>query len=285
MREEDFDLDLTYITPRVIAMGLPSFGIEGKYRNPAPEVRSFFHNLVNGGLLSSMPWPQVRRFLESRHKDKYMVFNLSERLYDPSLFEYRVLDMGFPDHYAPPLEVAWALCRSMDGWLSADPQNVVAVHCKAGKAGSRCSLARNPLECVCMFAMQGRTGVGICCYLIFSGMFLLRQDGTPVGDHLEMARLCMDYFQTTRGEGINYTSQERTVQYFSKVGRWSSGLDRLPVCPDPRDVPCDLLQVVFDAYQQGIAAGGDPLSLASVRAVCVCVCFQLSLDRWRFVWS
>ena len=62
-----------------------------------------------------------------------MVFNLSERLYDAGLFDFRVLDMGFPDHHAPPLDVCWTLCRSMDAWLAADPRNVVAVHCKAGK--------------------------------------------------------------------------------------------------------------------------------------------------------
>lgn len=38
LREGDFDLDLSYITPRVIAFGLPSFGLEGAYRNPASEV-------------------------------------------------------------------------------------------------------------------------------------------------------------------------------------------------------------------------------------------------------
>lgn len=146
-----------------------------------------------------------------------MVFNLSERLYDPSLFEYRVLDMGFPDHYAPPLEVAWALCRSMDGWLAADPQNVVAVHCKAGKVALACRFHMESMNSSRLLYYQGRTGVGVCCYLIFSGMFLHKPDGTPVADHFEMARLCMDYFQSTRGEGINYTSQERTVQYFSKV--------------------------------------------------------------------
>ena len=36
--EEGFDLDLTYITPRLIAMGFPSDGGEALFRNPATEV-------------------------------------------------------------------------------------------------------------------------------------------------------------------------------------------------------------------------------------------------------
>ena len=71
-----------------------------------------------------------------------------------------------------------------------------------------------------MFAVcvaQGRTGVGVCSYLLYSGMFLRRPDGTPVASGEEMGQACLDYFLRMRGEGINQVSQERTVKYFAKV--------------------------------------------------------------------
>lgn len=36
--EDSFDLDLTYVTPKLIAMGYPSSGVEGQYRNSESEV-------------------------------------------------------------------------------------------------------------------------------------------------------------------------------------------------------------------------------------------------------
>jgi len=50
-----FDLDLSYITPQIIAMGCPTEGGEAVYRNPMGE---------------------VQRFFEVYHPDKYKIHNL-----------------------------------------------------------------------------------------------------------------------------------------------------------------------------------------------------------------
>lgn len=43
-----FDLDLSYITPRIIAMGFPSEKFEAAYRNPLSDVTQFFETFHKG---------------------------------------------------------------------------------------------------------------------------------------------------------------------------------------------------------------------------------------------
>lgn len=80
---EGGSLDLTYITPRIIAMSYPSSGVESLYRNPIG---------------------QVAAFLNRNHKDKYLIINTSERAtYDKQkYFGGRVTDYHWPDHHGPP---------------------------------------------------------------------------------------------------------------------------------------------------------------------------------------
>ncbi|KAJ9564045.1 hypothetical protein OSB04_000011 [Centaurea solstitialis] len=142
-QEGGFDLDLTYITDNIIAMGFPAgdmssglFGyFEGFYRNHMEEVIKFF---------------------ETHHKDRYKVYNLcSERLYDASLFAGKVASFPFNDHNCPPIHLVPLFCQSAYSWLKADILNVVVVHCKAGKA---------------------RTGLMICSLLLFLKFFPTAQE-------------------------------------------------------------------------------------------------------------
>ncbi|KAI8031179.1 Phosphatidylinositol 3,4,5-trisphosphate 3-phosphatase and protein-tyrosine-phosphatase PTEN2A [Camellia lanceoleosa] len=121
-QEGGFDLDMTYITENIIAMGFP-----------AGDMSSGFFGFVEGFYRNHME--EVIKFFETHHKGKYKVYNLcSERLYDASLFEGKVASFPFDDHNCPPIELITLFCQSAYTWLKEDILNVVVVHCKAGMA-------------------------------------------------------------------------------------------------------------------------------------------------------
>lgn len=167
-KEDGFDLDLTYITPKLIAMGFPASGNEGIYRNNAAHVTGF---------------------LSSKHGDKVKVYNLcSERDYPKELFGGRVSKYPFDDHNPPPMSMFLPYCKDVAAWMDSDPQNVVAIHCKAGK---------------------GRTGVMICAYLIYIGEWENPHD-------------CMQFYgfaRTNDQKGVTIPSQRRFICYFAELCR------------------------------------------------------------------
>eukprot|EP01102_Stenamoeba_stenopodia_P016666 TRINITY_DN5847_c0_g1_i1.p1 TRINITY_DN5847_c0_g1~~TRINITY_DN5847_c0_g1_i1.p1 ORF type:complete len:959 (+),score=192.84 TRINITY_DN5847_c0_g1_i1:334-3210(+) len=112
-RDGSHDLDLTYITDRLIAMAFPSEGLESTYRNPID---------------------QVADVCRENHGKYFLIFNLSERPYDDSKFDKQVITWcGFPDHLPPPWSLLFRIIQAIHDWLTKDPRNVVIIHCLAGK--------------------------------------------------------------------------------------------------------------------------------------------------------
>ena len=131
-QDPDFDLDMSYITEKVIAMGFPSTGVEKMYRNSLSDIIKFFH---------------------MRHNDQVKVYNLcleKDRIYNKNVFPNNKVGL-FPatDHNPSPIKLILEFCIDICLYLINNPDGVAAVHCKAGK---------------------GRTGVMICSYLVFSGL-------------------------------------------------------------------------------------------------------------------
>ncbi|KAG2817003.1 hypothetical protein PC118_g13900 [Phytophthora cactorum] len=174
---DGFDLDLTYVTQRLVALGYPAEKIEGIYRNH---------------------YRDVFRFFEQRHPGRYRVYNLCvERRYAPDeKFHGRVAEFGFEDHCPPPLSLLLPFCRDVHVWLKTNPENVVAVHCKAGK---------------------GRTGVMLCAYMLYARIW-------------RSAHGALEYFAAARSkklQGVTILSQRRFVGYFSELCRRSESADDL----------------------------------------------------------
>ena len=131
-----FDLDLTYITTRVIAMSAPCFGSHSAYRND-------IHIIA--------------RFLSLKHYGKFFIFNFCDTYvssdgvignYHPQMLFDQVQRIPFEDHGPPLMSEAIQFCEEATRWLRRDPKNVVATHCKGGK---------------------GRTGVLCAVLLLWSG--------------------------------------------------------------------------------------------------------------------
>ncbi|XP_012414444.1 phosphatidylinositol 3,4,5-trisphosphate 3-phosphatase TPTE2-like [Trichechus manatus latirostris] len=170
-KRDGFDLDLTYVTDRIIAMSFPSSGKQSFYRNPIKE---------------------VVRFLDTKHRDHYMIYNLcSERGYDPQYFHHRVRRIMIDDHNVPSLSEMVEFTKEVDEWMAEDNKNIVVVHCKGGK---------------------GRTGTMVCACLIASEIFTTAEESLYYFGERRTDKTSSSKFQ-----GVETPSQNRYVGYFAKV--------------------------------------------------------------------
>ncbi|XP_078432977.1 phosphatidylinositol 3,4,5-trisphosphate 3-phosphatase and protein-tyrosine-phosphatase PTEN2A-like [Wolffia australiana] len=178
-QEGGFDLDMTYITENIIAMGFP-----------AGDMSSGFFGYVEGFYRNHME--EVIRFFESHHKGKYKVYNLcSERLYDASLLQGKVASFPFDDHNCPQLQLVVSFCQSAYSWLKEDIENVVVVHCKAGMA---------------------RTGLMISSLLLYLKFFPTAEESM---DYYNQKR-CLDAKGLVLPSQIRYVKYfERLLTYFN----------------------------------------------------------------------
>ncbi|XP_021359540.1 phosphatidylinositol 3,4,5-trisphosphate 3-phosphatase TPTE2-like [Mizuhopecten yessoensis] len=180
-RKQGFDLDLCYITERVIAMSFPSSGVRAMYRNPIGS--EHMKQLV-----------AVAKFLDTKHTDHYRVYDLcSELNYDRSIFHKQVRKVKIDDHNVPRLKDMMAFCLDVREWLAADDKNVIAVHCKGGK---------------------GRTGTMICTWLIHTELFNEAQQSLKY-----FGKRRTDLNAGSTFQGVETPSQCRYVEYYEKV-KW-----------------------------------------------------------------
>ncbi|XP_044530700.1 putative tyrosine-protein phosphatase auxilin [Gracilinanus agilis] len=142
------ELDISYITSRIIVMSFPAEGVELGFRNQIEDVRTF---------------------LDSRHPDHYTVFNLSPKSYRSAKFHNRVSECSWPMRQAPSLHNLYAVCKNMHNWLQQNPKNVCVIHCMDGRAASAvlvsamfcfCHLFSNPVPAIQLLNAK-RPGIGL----------------------------------------------------------------------------------------------------------------------------
>ena len=131
-QNKDYDLDMTYITDRIIAMGFPSTNCETIYRNSLNDISNYF---------------------KTYHNNNVKIYNLcleKDRIYPKNYFpNFKVALFPSLDHNPCPVKLLLEFCLDVMIFLIESLNGIAAIHCKAGK---------------------GRTGLMICCYLIFSGL-------------------------------------------------------------------------------------------------------------------
>ncbi|XP_069586468.1 tensin-3 isoform X1 [Ranitomeya imitator] len=176
--EEGYELDLTFITERIISVSFPSGCSDENY----------LHNLQD-----------VTRMLKSKHGNNYLVLNLSEKRYDLSKLNTKVMDMGWPDLHAPPLDKMCTICKAMESWLNSDPLHVVVIHSRGGK---------------------GRIGVVISSYMHFTNVSASADQA--------LDRFAMKKFFDDK---LSLLMQPSQIRYVNFLNGLLSGMEKMNATP------------------------------------------------------
>eukprot|EP00913_Durusdinium_trenchii_P000674 g627.t1 len=174
-----FDLDLAYVTSKIIAMGFPGKSSGACFRNPQSE---------------------VQRFLRWAHGDGcFRIYNLcAERSFRENGFPDETIHFPCADHCPPQFSKILEFCRDVEAWLKVDERNVAAIHCKAGKE----------LQLFAFVSRRRRhdptNAPRICALLLYAGAVLSARDA-------------LRWFGHVRGgtrAGVTIPSQIRWIAMF-----------------------------------------------------------------------
>ncbi|XP_048774489.1 tensin-1-like isoform X3 [Ostrea edulis] len=166
MKMEEAQIELVYVTDRIICMSFLSEGHNVEYQRDLQDV---FH------------------MLRAKHGENVLVINISEPRDDlQRANNQKVIDFGWPEHLAPPLERLCNICKSLDSWLNSDLSHVIVLHCKGGR---------------------GRLAVIIAAFLNYSNI-------CSSSEQL-LDRMAINRFYEDKLGGLKNPSHRRYIEYFS----------------------------------------------------------------------
>uniref|UniRef100_A0A673HZT5 Tensin 2b n=1 Tax=Sinocyclocheilus rhinocerous TaxID=307959 RepID=A0A673HZT5_9TELE len=172
-----YDFDLTYITERIISVLYLSDLEDQRY---------------------SANLKEVAAMLKSKHPDKFLLINLSEKRHD--ICRLNPKEFGWPDLHAPSLNKICAVCKTMENWLNSDPQNVVVLHCKGNK---------------------GKKGVIVAAYMHYSKI--------SAGADQALSTVAMRKFCEDKISSSLQPSQNRYIYYFAGLLSGSIKMNSSPL--------------------------------------------------------
>ena len=111
--DRKYNLDLSYITPRIIAMGFPTIFPKSLIKNSVTDIANF---------------------LNERHGNNYILINLSDKSYDSSQFKGLVVDYQMVNSKPIDLILIFDICEKAYDYLNQNIFNTIAIKCKDGKS-------------------------------------------------------------------------------------------------------------------------------------------------------
>ena len=111
--DRKYNLDLSYITPRIIAMGFPTIFPKSLIKNSVTDIANF---------------------LNERHGNNYILINLSDESYDSSQFKGLVVDYQMVNSKPIDLILIFDICEKAYDYLNQNIFNTIAIKCKDGKS-------------------------------------------------------------------------------------------------------------------------------------------------------
>ena len=185
--EEIKAMDLHYVTPSLVSMAFP---LDPKLK-ASGACKASRGNDIN----------TIANALRQRHSGHFMIWNLSEEVYDYGRFDNQVLEYFFPGHPAPPLGLLFKICTSIDSWLQAGARD------RGGGGGGDEARGSGNVAIVHCLSGKGRTATVLACYLAWSGECSSVMEGLQV--------VCGS--RRTEMEELTIPSQRRYLQYFSNM--------------------------------------------------------------------